>query len=124
MSYRDSQFYMTHPFPADFLLCHLYTASVTDDTAVPDSFIFSAMTLIVFCRTEYLFAEKAVALRLVGKLIQCYFQSETSELVEQYVEGLRNTRCRHQVSLDDCLVCLGPSCHVIGFDSKNLLKNI
>ena len=60
---------MSHPLPADLLLGHLDTAAVADDTAVPDPLVFAAIALVVLGRTEDLFAEETVTLRLVGPVV-------------------------------------------------------
>ena len=71
VSHRNCQGDVSHPFPADFLLCHLDTASVADDSAVTDPLVLSAIAFVVFCRSEYLFAEETVPLRLVGPVVDC-----------------------------------------------------
>ncbi len=60
---------MSHPFPADLLLCHLYAAPVADDSAVTDSLIFPAIALVVLRRAEDFLAEKSVSLRLVCPVV-------------------------------------------------------
>ena len=62
---------MAHPFPADFLLCYFHTATVADNASVSDPLVFSAMALIVLGRSEDLFAEKTVSLRLVCPVVDC-----------------------------------------------------
>ena len=60
---------MSHPLPADLLLSHLDSASVTDDSTVLDSLVLSAMTFIILGRTENLLAEKTVTLRPVSPVV-------------------------------------------------------
>ena len=60
---------MSHPLPADLLLSHLDSASVTDDSTVLDSLVLSAMTFIILGRTENLLAEKTVTLRLISPVV-------------------------------------------------------
>ena len=69
VGYGDGEGDVTHPFPADLLLCHLYAAAVADDAAVADSLVFSAVALVVLGRTEYPLAEEAVALGLVCTVV-------------------------------------------------------
>ena len=57
-------------------------------------------------------------------LVECDAESESSELVEEHVERLRYSRCRHCVALDDCLVCLGASSHVVGLDGEDFLEHM
>ena len=73
MCYRNSEFDMTHPFPAHLLLCHLYAATVADDTTVADSLVLSAVALVVLCRTEDLLAEETVTLRLVCPVVDGFW---------------------------------------------------
>ena len=54
---------------AYLLLCHLNTASVANDTLVTDALVLAAGTLIVACRTEDALAEQAVALGLIGAIV-------------------------------------------------------
>ncbi len=71
MSHRNGQGDVAHPFPADFLLCHLDAAPVADDSAVADPLVLSAVAFVVLCRSEYLFAEETVPFRLVGPVVDC-----------------------------------------------------
>ncbi len=65
----NGKLYVSHPFPADFLLGNLDSASVADDSPVLDSLVLAAVALVVLGRTENLLAEKSVPLRLVGPVI-------------------------------------------------------
>ena len=69
MGYGHREGDVAHALPADFLLRYLHAASVAYDTSVADSLVFTAMALVVLCRTEYPLAEKAVTLRLVGTVV-------------------------------------------------------
>ena len=69
MSYRNSEFNVTHPLPADLLLSYLDTAPVADDTPVTDSLVLSAVALVVFGRTEDFLAEQTVPFRLVCPVV-------------------------------------------------------
>ena len=69
MSHWNREFYVSHPLPADLLLSHFDSASVTDDSTVLDSLVLSAMTFIILGRTENLLAEKTVTLRLISPVV-------------------------------------------------------
>jgi hypothetical protein len=60
---------MAHPLATHLLLSDLHAAMIADNALVADALIFSAMAFIVFHRAENLLAEKAVALRLVGAVV-------------------------------------------------------
>ena len=63
------QLYMTHALAADLALCDLNTAAVADLALVADLLVFAAVALPVLGRSEYAFAEKTVALRLEGAVV-------------------------------------------------------
>ena len=69
MSHRHHQLDMSHAFAAHLLLGDLDTAPVAHDTFVAYALVLSAMAFEVLDRTEYLLAEKSVALRLVGAVV-------------------------------------------------------
>jgi hypothetical protein len=60
---------MTHTFAANLLFGNLHAASVTNDAAIADSLIFSAIALIILCGTEYLLAEETIPLGLIGAVV-------------------------------------------------------
>ncbi len=57
MSDRNNKGNMSHPFPTNFLFSYLNATTVANDAFISDSFIFSAMALIIFYRSKYPFAE-------------------------------------------------------------------
>src|SRR5699024_10970440 len=63
--HRNDQLDVTHSFPPYFFLCHFYSASITDDPLVSDSFIFSTVTLIILDRSENSFTEQTVPFGLI-----------------------------------------------------------
>ena len=69
MGYGDDQLNVSGTFTTYFFLRHFHTTTVADDAFVADALILSAMTLIVFGRTEYALAEKAIALGLIGSIV-------------------------------------------------------
>ena len=72
---------MSHTFATHFLLCNFYPATIADNTFITDTFVFSAMTLIVLDRTEDTFAEKTVALRFVRTIVNRFrFQNFTTRV--------------------------------------------
>ena len=66
---RDGEFDVSHALATDFLFGNLDTATVADDAFVADALIFSAMALPVASGAENLLAEEAVALGLVGAVV-------------------------------------------------------
>ena len=69
MSYRHRESDVSHPLATYLLLSDLDAASVADDSAVPDPLVLAAIALVVLGRTEDLFTEKTVALRLVSPVV-------------------------------------------------------
>ena len=69
MSHRHHQLDVTHALAAHFLLGHFHTAAVAHDALVTDALVLAAMALIVLHRTENALAEEAVALGLVGAVV-------------------------------------------------------
>ena len=60
---------VAHALAAHFLFGDFHAATVADDALVADALVFSAMALIVLYRTEDALAEEAVALGLVGAVV-------------------------------------------------------
>ena len=86
MCHRHDKLYVTHALTTHFLLGHLYTATVAHDAFITDTFVLSAMALIVFYRAENTLAEKTVALGLVGAIVDGFgFQHFTAGLFEDFL---------------------------------------
>ena len=69
MGHGHHQLDMTHALAAHFLLGDFHTAAVAHDPFVADALVLSAMALVVLYRTENALAEQAVALGLVGAVV-------------------------------------------------------
>jgi hypothetical protein len=69
MDNRNGQSDMTHPFSANLFSRYLYTAPVANNSSVTDTFILTAVTLIVLHRPENLFTEKTVFFRFVRAVV-------------------------------------------------------
>jgi hypothetical protein len=69
MSYGDNQLDVSHTLTTYFLLRHLYTTTVADDSFVTDTFVLTAMAFVIFNRAKNTLAEQAVTLRFVGTVI-------------------------------------------------------
>lgn len=69
VGHRHNKLDMSCTLTAYFLLSNFNTATVADDTLVPDALVLSAGALIVLCRTEDTLAEQTVALWLVGTVV-------------------------------------------------------
>jgi hypothetical protein len=78
MNNWNYQFDMAHAFTTHFLLSYFYTTTVTYNSLVPDSLIFSTSTLIVLNRTENLFTEKTISLWLIGSVVYCLWLEHLS----------------------------------------------
>ena len=100
MSYRNDQRDMSHPLAAHFLFGHLDAATVADDALVTDPFVFAAMALVVFDRTENPLAEKTVALGLT--IVYCLGLQHFSARVFQNLLGRGQT----DRNLGEAALCL------------------
>ena len=69
MCYRNHQFDVAHALTTNFLLSYLYTATLADNTLVTNTFVLTAMALIVLNWTEDVLAEQTITLRLVGTIV-------------------------------------------------------
>ena len=54
---RNTYFNMSHTLTAHFLLCNLYTTTLADNAFVANTFVFTAMALVVLGRTKDALAE-------------------------------------------------------------------
>ena len=62
---------MTHSLAANALPRHLNSASVTDDSAIPNAFVFTAVALVIFDGTKNLLAEETILFRLIRAVVDC-----------------------------------------------------
>ena len=69
MSHRHNELDVTGTLTTYLLFRHLHTASVTGDTLVEDTLIFTARALIVLRRTEDALTEQSVTLGLVRAVV-------------------------------------------------------
>ena len=69
MSNRNNELDMSSTLTTYLFLRNLNTTTVADDTFVTDALVFTAGALIVFRRTENSLTEQAVALWLVGAVV-------------------------------------------------------
>ena len=69
MHHRHHQRNVAHALAAHLFLGHLHAATVADDALVTDTLVLAAMALVVFHGTEDTLAEKTVAFRLVGTIV-------------------------------------------------------
>jgi hypothetical protein len=60
---------VTHALTTYFFLCYFYTTTVTNDSFVTDTLVFTAMTFVILYRTEDFFAEKTIAFWLVCAVV-------------------------------------------------------
>jgi hypothetical protein len=72
MDDRNSKLNVPHSLTTDFRMGHFNTTPVANNSSVTDTFVFSAVTLPVADRPEYLFTEKAVTLRFEGTIVDCF----------------------------------------------------
>ena len=64
---------VTHALATNLLLRYFHTATVTNDTLVTDTLVFTAGTLIILNRAENSLAEQTIALRLIGPVVDCFW---------------------------------------------------
>ena len=69
VSYGHNELDVSAALTAYLLLSYLNTASVADNALVADTLVLAAGALIIACRTEDALAEQAVALGLVGAVV-------------------------------------------------------
>src|SRR5690606_20722083 len=69
VNYRNHKFNVSHTLSSDFLFSNLYPASITNDAFVPNSFILSAITLIILNRSEDTLTKQAISLRFVRTIV-------------------------------------------------------
>ena len=69
MDHGHHQFDVAHTLPADLLLRYFHAATVANDALVPDTLVLTARALIILDRAKYPLAEQAIALRLVGPVV-------------------------------------------------------
>jgi hypothetical protein len=60
---------VTHTITKYFFLGDLNTAAVANDAFVPNTFVFTAMALIIFNRTKNTLAKQTITLGFVGTVI-------------------------------------------------------
>ena len=69
MSDRHHEVDMPYPFAAYFFLGYFHATTVADDAFIANALVLAAMALVVLGGTEDAFAEQAVALGLVGSVV-------------------------------------------------------
>ncbi len=69
MGHLYYQLDVAHALAAHLLFSHLHTTAVADDTLVTDTLVLAAMALEILDRTENLLTEQAIALGLVGAVV-------------------------------------------------------
>ena len=83
MSYGHNELDVTHTLAAHLFLGDLDLTAVARDALVADALVFAAMALVVLDGTEDALAEKAVALGLVGAVVDGLgFQHFAARLLE------------------------------------------
>ncbi len=69
MAHWHGEFNVAHPLAPDFGLSHLNAASVADNPAIANTFVFATVTFPVALRTENPLTEQPVALRFEGAVV-------------------------------------------------------
>ena len=72
MGHGNHKFDVAHALATYFLFGHFNTTSVADNAFVADALVLAAMAFEVLDGTENALAEEAVALRLVGAVVDCF----------------------------------------------------
>ena len=100
VGYGHHQLDVTHTFAAHLLLGHLDTASVADNPFVTDTFVLSAMALVVLDRPEYTFAEKTVPLGFIGTVVDGFgFQHLAARIFQNLFGRSQTNRNLRKVTL-------------------------
>ena len=81
---------MSATLTAYLLLSNLYTTTVAHNTLITNALILAAGALIVACRTEDALAEQAIALRLIGTIVDGFRLGNLTKRVFQDFLG----RCK------------------------------
>src|SRR5690606_18868007 len=71
MSYRNNERNVPHSFTAHFFLSNFNATTVANNSFVPDSFVFTAMTFVVFYGSENAFTKQSITFRLVSPVVYC-----------------------------------------------------
>ena len=88
MSNGYNEFDVTHTLTTYFLLSYLYAATLADDTFIADTFVFTAVTLVVFGRTEDTLTEQTVTFGFVGTIVNRFrFEYLTRRDLHDLVRG-------------------------------------
>ncbi|MPM54883.1 hypothetical protein SDC9_101666 [bioreactor metagenome] len=69
MSNRNSKSNVSHSLTSHLFLSNFYTATVTNNTSISYSFVFTAMTFVIFVGTEDAFAEQTVSFGFVCTIV-------------------------------------------------------
>lgn len=86
MGYGHNEFDVTHALTAYLLLRYLHTATLAHNTFVTDTFVLTAVALIVLGRTEDALAEQTVTFGLVGTIVDGFrFQHLTTRQLHDFV---------------------------------------
>ena len=111
MCHGHNQLNMTTALATNFLLGHFHSTAVTDDTLIADALVLSAMALIILGRTEDALAEEAVALGLVGTVVDGFRFQHFAVRVVLYLLG----RCQANRDFGEVAFCLVISfeCHFL-----------
>src|SRR5210317_391974 len=64
---------MSNAVATNFLLRNLNTTSITNDTAVTDTLIFTTSTLVILNRTEDTLTKKTISFRLVCTVVDGFW---------------------------------------------------
>ena len=102
MCNRYNQLDVTTTFTTNFLFSHFHTASVADNTFITDTFVLTAMALIVLNRSEDTFAEQTVTFRLISTVVDgLRFQHFTVRVLQNFFR-----RCQSDCNLREITLYL------------------
>src|SRR5262249_31012840 len=95
MRTRACQFDMTETFAAYFRLCHFNAALIADHASMLHALVFAAETFPVGHRTEHFDAEKPIAFRLKGTVIDGLRLGDFAMRPRKYLfrRGKTDTNC-------------------------------
>src|SRR5690554_1502806 len=108
MCYRNHKVYVSYTLSTHLFLCNLYATSVTNNSSITNSFIFTTSTFVILNRTEYTLTEKTVTLWFVRTVVNGFWFKHLSSRFCQN----RLWRCQAYRNLIEFLYCVFfISCH-------------
>ena len=82
---------MSHTLTTYFFLCNFNTTSITNDSFITDSFVFTTVTFIIFNRTENSLTKQTISFWFVCSVINRFrLKYFTTEIAQELFSGEAN----------------------------------